>query len=76
MELVGVLEQPLSRLKELIVSDIGHIDPTTRLSNLQLDLKGDLNRFHRLGIPNRDVIGEPFNTEELWSFYHERQSWR
>ena len=56
----GVLEKEMSQLKELVVD------------NLHLDLKGDLNRFDHLEVPNRAIIGRKFEWQDIWNFANER----
>ena len=70
-----VLEQPMPRLKKLVLSDFGSPSPYARLQNVQLDLKGDLSRFDQLEIPNRTRIGEPNKMQALWKFYQEHEKW-
>lgn len=65
----GVLEKEMSQLKELVVYDA--LTKNKFLDNLHLDLKGDLNRFDHLEVPNRAIIGRKFEWQDIWNFTNE-----
>ena len=65
----GVLEKEMSQLKELVVYDAQR--KYKFLDNLHLDLKGDLNRFDHLEVPNRAIIGRKFEWQDIWNFTNE-----
>jgi len=71
----GVLEQPMSQLRELVLRAGRRKIPDDHFNNVHLDLKGDLNRFNRLEVPNRTQIGERKKSLDLWGFSKESRQW-
>ena len=71
----GVLEQPMSQLRELVLRAGRRKISDDHFNNVHLDLKGDLNRFNKLEVPNRTQIGERKKSLDLWSFSKESRQW-